>query len=357
MSKPYKILFLYAELAEYFLSCINNLCKNYSVEITIVRWPLNKEAPFHFSFSEKVKIVEKKDFSTAEKLNILLDNLNPDCIYCSGWIDKDYVKACKDYKKSIPKIIGMDNKWTGNFKQKLATLISKVTISKIFTHCWVPGNSQAEYAQKLGFKKNQIRKGFYSADFFYFDSLYQKFNVSKKEKFPHRFIYVGRYVAHKGIENLWKAFIELQTESPNEWELWCLGTGPVKPIEHDKIKHVGFVQPKELEKYISATGVFILPSQFEPWGVVVHEFAAAGFPILSSSEVGSSEVFLSEGQNGFSFDPLNSKSIKDCLKKIIHLSDGKLNEMAEKSNIAARLITPETWSKTLIALIEANVRN
>lgn len=38
-------------------------------------------------------------------------------------------------------------------------------------------------------------------------------------------------------------------------------------------------------------GVFILPSRIEPWGVVVHEFSAAGFPLLLSDQVGSAESF------------------------------------------------------------------
>ena len=111
-------------------------------------------------------------------------------------------------------------------------------------------------------------------------------------------------------EELWQAFVELQTEQPNEWELWCLGIGDIKPIEHPKIKHFGFVQPKDLATYTSQTGVFVLPSRFEPWGVVVHEFAASGFPLLLSNQVGAKEQFLQETKNGFEFKSENVSGLK-----------------------------------------------
>jgi hypothetical protein len=51
-----RALFLYSEIAIYFLKCCEELAKNN--EVHVVRWPLNKEAPFKFNYSKSINIYE-----------------------------------------------------------------------------------------------------------------------------------------------------------------------------------------------------------------------------------------------------------------------------------------------------------
>ncbi|MES2568208.1 MAG: glycosyltransferase family 4 protein [Bacteroidota bacterium] len=345
-----KILFLYTEIAEYFLACCKELTK-YS-EIHIVRWPVNKEAPFQFKIDEKIKIYDKSDYDFFQ-LNQLVKQINPNVIICSGWIDKDYLKITKKYFKNIPTIMTCDTHWNGSIKQRLAMIISRFTLLKIFSHAWVPGKIQKKYVLKLGFKEKNILNGFYSCDADHFESIYKEQKILKQSQFPKRFLYVGRYYDFKGVKELWSAFIELQKEQPNEWELWCLGIGDIEPIQHPKIKHYGFVQPKDIAIYTSQTSVFILPSRFEPWGVVVHEFAVSGFPLLLSDKVGAKEAFLIEEKNGFEFKSNNITDIKRVLKIIIDTSEQELIEMGDFSNCLSKMITPKKWAESLINLVNS----
>ncbi|MDQ3192093.1 MAG: glycosyltransferase, partial [Bacteroidota bacterium] len=132
-----------------------------------------------------------------------------------------------------------------------------------------------------------------------------------------------------------------------------LGVGQLKEQEviHPKIKHFGFIQPSEMQKYIAETGVFILPSHFEPWGVVVHEFAAAGFPLILSKEVGASEQFLKNDQNGFIFNGGNIVELKAAMQKVMNKKDTELIDMGQKSVELAKSITPEKWAKTLSSVL------
>jgi glycosyltransferase involved in cell wall biosynthesis len=342
-------LFLYTEIAEYFLACCKELSKHGDVHI--IRWPVNKEAPFQFKDDQKLKLYSKSDYDQVG-LHQLVDSINPDVIICSGWIDKDYLKITKAYFKKIPTIMTCDTHWRGGFKQRLAMIVSRFTLLNIFSHAWVPGQIQKKYVLNLGFKEQNIETGFYSCDLDHFESLYQLQKSQKQTQFPKRFLYVGRYYAFKGVEELWQAFTELQTEQPNEWELWCLGIGDIEPIQHPKIKHFGFVQPKDLATYTSQTGVFILPSRFEPWGVVVHEFAASGFPLLLSDAVGAKEQFLQQGKNGFEFEAQNVVEIKNALKKTINTSDSELQEMSTSSNALSKFISPAKWVSSLLKMVK-----
>lgn len=342
------ILFLYTELADYVVNCCKELAKKGKVHI--VRWPVNKEAPFQFDFGNELRVYEKDKY-TFEELNQLIVTINPSIIICSGWIDKDYLKLVKPYFKKIPTVITLDTKWTGSLKQHAASVLSRAYITNRFSHIWVPGKAQSLYASKLGFSNEQIRTGFYCCSLERFNQIYNIQFEKKEKNFPKRFLYVGRYYDFKGVNEMWEAFVQLSDEIQHEWELWCLGTGSVEPRQHPKIKHFGFVQPADLAQITEQCGVFILPSRFEPWGVVVQEYAASGFPLLLSREVGANESFLEEGKNGFLFDKEKIEGIKNVFKKMLSLEHHQLTEMAKHSHLLAQKIDPVQWANTVSELV------
>ncbi|MGP8214363.1 MAG: glycosyltransferase family 4 protein [Bacteroidia bacterium] len=321
------------------------------VEVHIIHWPVNNEAPFVFAFPAGVNFYDRKQFDL-KSLKAKVGSISPDFIYCSGWMDNDYLVVARDYKKKIPVVIGLDTKWEGTLRQRLACVLSRVTIRNVFSHCWVPGQMQKKYALKLGFGEDKIMTGYYSADTDYFKSLGEKASSIKQTHYPHKLIYAGRYYEFKGIKDLWEAFIQWQNETNSDWELWCLGTGDIKPVIHPKIKHFGFVQPKDIEPYMMATGVFIMPSRFEPWGVVLHEFAAARFPLICSDEAGAAEAFLRDGENGYIYPAGDVEKLKQCITRITSLTDSTLLKMGDKSAELALKITTDTWAKTLMSLVE-----
>ena len=350
MKQQRNIVFLYTEIAPYFLACCNKLTENYDVNIHVVRYPVNNEAPFSFSNQLKISLYNRKDYQL-NSLSRLIQKLNPSVIICSGWIDKDYLRICKKYYKKIPTVLTMDTHWRGDLKQCMGVLMSPFLLKNKFSRAWVPGNIQKQYAKKLGFKDDEITLGFYSCDVDYFSSIRDKIAAQKKQNFPKRFIYVGRYYDFKGVDILWQSFIELQKEIPNDWELWCLGTGSLQPVLHPKIKHFGFVQPENLFEYIKQTGVFVTPSLFEPWGVVLHEFAAMGYPLLASDRVGAVEAFLEDKKNGYVFKAGDINSLKEKLRDMMQLSPEQLNLMGEYSHQLAQRITPRIWADNLMKLI------
>lgn len=348
--KTKKILFLYTEIAGYFLACCRALLHE-GAEVHIIRYPLNREAPFQFEFPSGLNIYERNDYPD-HKLTAFVRTIDPDIIVCSGWTDKDYLRICRQYKGRIPTVLTLDNQWNGGIKQRIAALAGPVYLKRRFSHCWVPGDPQFEYALRLGFKEGAVLTGFYSCDFDLFHQQYLANLPAKEHDFPKRFIYVGRYVEQKGIAGLWQAFIELQQESPNEWELWCLGTGDIVPAQHPKIRHFGFVQPGDMKDYIRNTGVFVLPSHFEPWGVVVHEFAAAGFPLVCSGRVGACTAFVENNINGYIYDVEQAGALKSVMKQIMDAPRERLLRMAESSVRKAAQNTPVIWAKKLTALIQ-----
>ena len=352
MAKQKKtIVILYTELAAYTIACLEALAKH-DVIVHVIHYPVNKEAPFKFNLQHNNLFYFNKKAYSRPQLHELIESINPSLMYCAGWIDKDYLSVIKKSKNTSITILGFDNKWFGNIKQRLSTIYARLFITPYFNYAFVPGNLQQTFAIHLGFKQQQIIKGVYSADVELFNTIYQKQFPQKTKELPKRFIYIGRYYDFKGITELWQAFIEFKNETSNTWELWCLGTGDITPIDHPAIKHFGFIQPNELENYLFQTSVFILPSRFEPWGVVVHEMSAAGFPLLLSTEIGAKEQFLEENLNGYSFNANDSTSIKNALHRMVLKTDEELISMGQHSHSLAQSITPIIWADKLMKLLD-----
>ena len=118
--------------------------------------------------------------------------------------------------------------------------------------------------------------------------------------------------------------------------------------EHPQIKHFGFVQPDQMGKFIKDTSIFILPSKFEPWGVVVHEYATAGFPMIVADGVGAAEKYVVDGVNGHTFKRGNTESLKLAFEQMMRLTDKEYVKMSRESSRLGNEFTPADWAKKLI---------
>ncbi len=347
-----KVLILYSELADYTIACLRAL-KEKGAIVMLVHWPINPEAPFQFDLTFVYELHSRETLND-EQLLIKVRSFKPELILSSGWMDKGYVKVCRELKNEAVTILSLDNHWTGSLKQQLASLISPITIKRSFKKAFVPGQVQKKYALKLGFREQDIQTGFYSADTPKFDRYYRE-SIDSKQSIPKRFLYLGRYVKHKGIFDMWDAFLMLKKEHP-EWELWCAGTGDEfqNRVEADGIKHFGFKQPSELLPILKETGVYILPSHFEPWGVSVQEMAVAGFPLLLSDQIGSKEAYLEEGENGFEFESGSVHSLSNAMKKVAELNQTSLMDMAQQSHKLGIQNSPDIWAAKLLSFLSSN---
>lgn len=349
-----KVLFLYSEISPYLISGIERLASAHGVEVHIVRWPINPEAPFKYNEIPGIEVYERTAYTTAGLRDLAL-SIRPDLIFASGWVDKAYLQVCRDARKrDVPTVMCSDPTWRGSFRQWVAVVAAQFWLPRTFSHAWVPGQPQAEYAARLGIKRANIKHGFYTADTERFVRMAKEFADSKAARFPHRFIFVARYIGLKGHQYTLDAFIELcDAGQAGDWEIWCIGTGELEgkvPV-HPRVRHVGFVQSGDMGAYIGKCGVSILASMYEAWGVVVHEHAAAGLPLLLSDRVGARHKFLQEGRNGWSFKAGAKASLKEVFRKMMARSDDELREMGRVSAELGASWGPEQWAATVMDLI------
>jgi hypothetical protein len=97
----------------------------------------------------------------------------------------------------------------------------------------------------------------------------------------------------------------------------------------------------------------VLPSTYEPWGVVVHELACAGFPLVLSSAVGAGERFLKETENGFRFISDDAGTLSSMLRMTMLSTDTELLDMGRRSAELGSQWSPKEWSHVVMDLIKA----
>ena len=333
-----KILILYRELAGYTAECLNKLALQH--ELLVVHYPINSEAPFNFQFNSHVQITSK---SLTDLTAISL--FNPAFVLCSGWSDAVYLEWVAAIKK--PTAVAFDTIWQSNLKFTLGRIYFKLKYKKLFDFAFIPGNAQMITARKLGFSFENIFKGFYTCEDIY-RGTYKE--LSKKKELWC----VARYIPAKNLNFLCETFLSIPPNERSGWKLNLAGTGELfeTRIKNDAIVHHGFIQPIDLREKLENATTFVLPSLYEPWGVVVHEMASLGKPLILSRAVGAKQDLLVEGKNGYSFNPHSLDDLKAQFLKIFNASQEKLQSMGNESAEIAMQFSSDFWVNQFTKMLE-----
>jgi len=355
MQSNIKILYLYAEIMSYTEATLKEL-ENKNVELHIVHWDKQKITPYKISNTFKSKFYKRSNYD-ASNIRNLIKSISPNLIVVSGWMDKGYLNAIHNINKAdIPIVCAIDGQWNNTPKQILAKILGKLGyFKKYFSHAWVAGNYQYEFARNIGFEKKNIIYDLYSADVDKFHKVYQENLAEKYKSYPHKFLFLGRFEKTKNILLLLDAW-KLCEPYRKDWELILIGNGSLKKnIENNKdIIIKDFKQSDELLEEFKKYGCAILPSRSEPWGVVLHEFAASGLPIICSNVCGAKTTFLIHGYNGYEFEYNSASSLSLQMKKIINLSNSNLQNMSYKSLNLSKRISPTTSAANLLSIVLKN---
>ena len=343
-----RILFLYAELTPYFVGSIENFIsnnKNYVIHVVY----LNIFKGLIIDDELQSKFTPKDKFVSLDSLVSFIDQINPYLILISGRMNSDYLKIAKIFCNKTIRVTVQDTMYKKSLRQYFQSLLRNFLYNQYFDKFWGIGTQQTKYAKSVGFKENDIYEGFYVAAEIFFKS-YKRKIFSTKGSF--NFLFIGRLVKEKNILRLSKAIELINNKLNKKHKLFIIGEGYLRSkLERiNCVTLLGLKNQKEIIKISQNCDIFCLPSIYEPWGVVVHEMIALGFPIICSKKCGSSFDLVEEGINGYKFDPYDINSIKDAIIRITGLSDTQLGYFSSNSNLIAKKINHKNWNKTLISM-------
>ncbi len=261
-----------------------------------------------------------------------------DLIYVCSWHVRGYRDIARSRKGKAIRILCMDNQWMGTARQYIGIAAFRLYVRSCYDFAFVPGNRQAKFASYLGFGAHEIIEGHYACA--------ESFTSAAQVVAPRAFLFVGRLIDLKGVNVLasaWRIYVQRQSDP---WTLRICGAGPLRSGFDGLpcVEILGFVQPLELPVVMQRASALVLPSLYEPWGLVVQEAAKAGLGLIASSACGAADYFLRDMLNGRLVQKGNVEELCAAFEWFHQLSDAELDSVKRKSAILGAQRSPSTWT-------------
>jgi len=254
------------------------------------------------------------------------------CVILFGYNDAGRLRIlrfCRQHR--LPCLIFGDSNILCDHPPAPKRLIKKLMLPRVLgacaavLHCGTLGRA---YFEKYGVPATKLFPFPYEPDYSLLKRVPQDLIASVRQRFqllPDRahLLYSGRLAPEKRVDLLLRAFAQIASERPR-WNLVIAGDGPLRERLRElvpahltpRVRWTGFIDDTATMAAIyRCCDVFVLPSDYEPWGVAVTE-AATGLALVCSSVVGAAADLIQEGVNGRVFPRGDSSGLLEALRDV-----------------------------------------
>ncbi|MFN4955239.1 MAG: glycosyltransferase family 4 protein [Aphanizomenon sp.] len=136
-------------------------------------------------------------------------------------------------------------------------------------------------------------------------------------------LFCAKLQAWKRPQDVLQAFAKANVPSAY---LVLAGEGPLREFLEteakslkilDQVKFLGFVNQSQLPSVYTAADLFVLPSEHEPFGVVVNEAMLCNCAVVVSNQVGARYDLIREGETGFVYPCGDIEALTKILQKML----------------------------------------
>ncbi|MEU0497372.1 glycosyltransferase family 4 protein [Mycobacterium sp. NPDC006124] len=156
------------------------------------------------------------------------------------------------------------------------------------------------------------------------DAALWPFARRRSRRGPARLLYLGRLEYEKGVHDVIAAMPRIRRTHPGT-TLTIAGDGTQQEwLQEQARKHkvlkavefVGRVDHEQLVALLHDCDAAVLPSHYEPFGIVALEAAATGAPLVTSNVGGLGEAVL-DGETGRSFPPRDVAALAAAVRAVL----------------------------------------
>jgi glycosyltransferase involved in cell wall biosynthesis len=237
------------------------------------------------------------------------------------------------------------SKWKLRFKRLVVPRI--LSLAKVLL---TVSSGAAEQLKALGFSTNRIVLAPYVVDNAWWserateadrDAARASWQIPASARVV---LFCAKLQPWKGPLDLLEAFARANI---SESYLVFAGDGPLRSnVEQraralgifGRVRFLGFVNQSQLPNVYRASDLLVLPSLYEPFGLVVNEAMLCGCPVAVSDQVGAKYDLVRQGETGCVFPTRDVDALAAILRDVLSDSD-KRNQMG-----AAARKRMETWS-------------
>jgi glycosyltransferase involved in cell wall biosynthesis len=257
-----------------------------------------------------------------------------DAVLIQGWARfTDWLCLCTAFISGIHVLLRGDTNLLPTLPQ-WKSVIKRAVLTRIFERVsafLAIGRFNARFYEAYGVPKEKIFHVPYAVNNDFFISkanelFPKKIELKKKFGIPENLpviLFTGKLTSVKRPMDLLQAYADLSKEI--KCALIFVGNGPLRDqleayMEEQDLQHVyftGFQNQTELSRFYIIADIFVLPSGFEPWGLVINEAMCFSLPIIVSDQVGARGDLVCEGLNGFAYSTGDVMALASRLKLLL----------------------------------------
>jgi glycosyltransferase involved in cell wall biosynthesis len=279
-----------------------------------------------------------------------------DAVWVHGWSWLCSLQAILSaHQLKVPVLLRGEANGSSESPNLLKSVAKRTILGWLFNRIsrFLPiGTLNYEFYRSYGVDPEVLKLVPYAVDNHYFSS---KVNLAtqKREDFrkslslePGRpvILYASKLIGRKRPQDLLKAY-RLLCSSDNYTNPYLLFVGDgnarasleleASDFSENCVRFLGFQNQSALPAFYDLCDVFVLPSSFEPWGLVINEVMNAGKAVVLSDKIGCLHDLVEDGVNGRVFPVGDIKALSESL--IWTLSNAEAAGKASRSKI-------KTWS-------------
>ncbi|WP_230499254.1 glycosyltransferase family 4 protein [Sutcliffiella rhizosphaerae] len=147
----------------------------------------------------------------------------------------------------------------------------------------------------------------------------------KQYDYSHLILFLGRMVPEKGVETLLHAAEEIISLYPSSLFILA-GKGPMLEVYKNIVKNkdleesilfIGFLNENEKATALYHCDILVVPSLYEPFGIVALEGMAAKKTVIAAKTGGLTSI-ISDEKNGLLFEPSDAVDLAEKLKHLLN---------------------------------------
>ena len=319
----------------------------------IYRWKSENKSDHYFL--SKRGATENDIFTRINRLIRILRSNDIDTVFLPGFGSRDLALICIILRLLNYRIFTFYESWYPNV---YLDRLKSIFLRSVFTGFFVSGSRAKAYLVNLGISDFKIIEGYSCIDVSHFNHVRSKEVVTALSHSPV-LLCVARLSDEKNLKRLITAF--KMSELSVNWRLQIIGSGPSELVlkqlaaNEERVEILEWIQYDTLPNYYQKASAFILPSVFEPWGLVVNEAMASSLPILVSRMCGCCPDLLKE--NGMDFDPFSIDAIKNALNSLNAKSPVDLYHLGLRSREIIGYFTLNVWADNMVKILEIDEAN
>lgn len=319
-----------------------------------VSWDVDLLAGYESQFLPKLLASNRFTFvqPIVYGLGRIIKSEKPDVLWVHGYAHWALIWAAVVAKKQgIRTLLRGESTLTSSYRTPLKNRLKRLLLPKVFSlydGFLCIGSLNRAYYQHYGVSDKKLFSMPYAVNNEFFQKAATK-AATQREQLRGQLelandrpiiLYASKLTARKRPADLLDAYVSLSAGAGHEPcpYLLFVGDGPergrleeqVARLGWSSVRFLGFQDQSSLPAYYDLCDLLVLPSAYEPWGMVVNEAMNFAKPIVVSHQVGSGHDLVADGQNGYIFPAGNVQALADCLRKSLFSAE-KITEMGQAS--------------------------